>query len=283
VKETRATASPTHPGEDGTSRLLTLVDRSGPPHRSVGGLISRWYAASGTALLFDEWADPATSTLAAVFDRESDIRDVEDAVVAFAQARAGASHPVEAVAADLVALVRVGWPTGLGTWGEALDPVGLMARALGAWAEEHTAASSCSDCTDAATGLASSGYVRARVRELHDQCRALAISPPVTFGAVVVHLGLGALRATDRMGVRIAAGRILTARFRGGETVAALSPSRLAVVMPAYGLDRAIHVVSSDLAALAARDEVEVTVDRLAFGSDAAATYSSLAGTPVGS
>jgi hypothetical protein len=269
---------------DGASSLLTtLVDRSGPPHRSVGGLISRWYAASGTALLFDEWADPATSTLAAAFDRESDVRDVEDAVVAFAQARAGASHPVEAVTADLVALVRVAWPTGLGTWGETLDPVGLMARALGAWAAEHTAASSCTDCLDVATGLASPGYVRARVRELHDQCRALAISPPVTFGAVVVHMGLGALRATERMGVRVAAGRILTARFHAGETVAALSPVRMAVVMPAYGLDRAIHAVTDDLAALAARDGVEVTVHRVAFGKDAADTYRSLAGTPVGS
>ena len=241
VNETRALAHPHHPGVDGVSRLLSLVDRSAPPHRSVGGLINRWYAASGTALLFDEWADPAAGDLAAAFDRESDVRDVEDAVVAFAQARAGASHPVEAVTADLVALVRVAWPTGRGTWGETLDPVGLMARALGAWAAEHTAASSCSDCVDAVTGLASSGYVRERVRELHDQCRALAISPPMTFGAVVVQLELGALRATERMEVRAAAGRVLTARFRAGETVAALSPTRMVVVMPAYGIDRAIR------------------------------------------
>ncbi len=268
---------------DGDSRLLSLVDRSGPPHRSVGGLINRWYAASGTALLFDEWADPATGDLAAVFDRESDVRDVEDAVVAFAQARAGASHPVEAVTADLVALVRVGWPTGLGTWGELLDPVGLMARALGAWAAEHTAASSCTDCMDAVTGLASSGYVRERVRELHDQCRALAISPPVTFGAVVVQLELGALRATERMGVRAAAGRVLASRFRAGETVAALDPSRLVVVMPAYGIDRAIHLATADLAELAALDGVQVCIGRVSFGVDADATVRSLAGSPMGS
>jgi hypothetical protein len=283
VKETRASAHPTQSGVDGVSRLLSLVDRSGPPHRSVGGLIVRWYAASGTTLLFDEWADPAASHLATVFDRESDVGDVEDAVVAFAQARAGASHPVEAVTSDLVALVRAGWPTGRGTWGEALDPVGLMARALGAWAAEHTTASSCRDCLDAATGLASSGYVRERVRELHDQCRALAISPPVTFGALVVQLELGALRATERMEVRAAAGRVLTARFRAGETVAALSPARMAVVMPAYGLDRAIHSVTADLAEHAALDGVDVTVGRVAFGIDADATVRSLGGTSVGS
>lgn len=283
MKETRAPAHPIHPGVDGVSRLLSLVDRSGPPHRSVGGLITRWYAASGTDLLFEEWADPATGDLAAAFDRESDVSDVEDAVVAFAQSRAGASHPVEAVTADLVALVRVAWPTGLGTWGETLDPVGLMARALGAWAAEHTAASSCRDCIDAATGLASSGYVRERVRELHDQCRALAISPPVTFGAVIVQLALGALRGTERMEVRTAAGRVLASHFRAGETVAALSPSRMVVVMPAYGLDRAIHTVTTALADIAAVDGVGLTVGRLAFGSDAAATVRLLAGTAVGS
>ena len=139
VNETMEPREPNHPGIDGASRLLTsLVDRSAPPHRSVGGLINRWYAASGTSLLFDEWADPAAGDLVVAFDGASDVRDVEDAVVAFAQARAGAAHPVEAVAADLVALVRLAWPSGRGTWGEIVDPVGLVARALGAWAVEHS-------------------------------------------------------------------------------------------------------------------------------------------------
>ena len=260
-----------------------LVDRSGPPHRSVGGLINRWYAASGTSLLFDEWADPAAGDLLAAFDGGSDVRRVEGAVVAFAQARAGSGHRVEDVTDDLVALVRLAWPSGRGTWGEVVDPIGLMARALAAWAAEHTAAASCTECTDAVTGLASSGYVRERVRELHDQCRALAISPPVTFGAVVVQLALGAVRATERMRVRVAAGRILTERFRAGETVAALSPSRMAVVMPAYGIERAIDAVTPDFADLAAVAGVGVTVGRMPFGADATSTYRSLAGTSGGS
>ena len=175
VKETRAPAYP-HPGVDGDSRLLSLVDRSEPP--PVGRRTPQPLARRvRDRLPFDEWCDPATGDLAAVFDRESDVRDVDDAVVAFAQARAGASHPVEAVTADLVALVRLGWPTGLGTWGELLDPVGLVARALGAWAAEHIAAVLGTDCIDAVTGLVSGGYVRERLRELHDQCDALAISP----------------------------------------------------------------------------------------------------------
>jgi hypothetical protein len=283
MKETQAPHGPSHPGAVGAQRLLSLVDRSAPPHRPVGGLLHSWYAASRTPLLFAEWADPATRDLAAVFDRDADPAAVEQAVVAFAQARAGAGHGIDAVTADLVALVRLAWPTGLGTWGDTIDPVGLMARALGAWAGEHAAAARCGECLDAATGLVTAHYLRERVRELHDQCRALAISPPMAFGAVVVQLQLTAATATERMGVRVAAGRILASRFRAGETVAAPNPSRMAAVMPTYGIDRAVHDVTSDLAELAVLDGVGVTVGRLAFASDAQTTFMSLAGTSVGS
>ena len=284
VEETSGPHEPTHQGRDGAARLLSaLADRSGPPHRTVGELINRWYAASCSSLRFDEWADPAAGDLARAFEGASDVRDVEEAVVAFAQARAGAGHPVDAVTVDLVALVRLAWPSGRGTWGEAVDPIGLTARAIGAWAEEHAASTSCADCVDAVTGLASPGYVRERVRELHDQCRALAISPAVTFGAVVVQLAFGALLSTERMRARVVAARLLTERFRGGETVAALGPSRLAVVMPAYGIDRAVEEVTADLAGLAASGGVDVAIRRQAFAADAASTFGRLAGTPPGS
>jgi hypothetical protein len=268
---------------DGASRLLALVDRSEPPHRPVGGLVHAWYAASGTALWFGEWADPATERLARVFERQAPLGEVEAAIVAFAQARAGADHEVEAVTADLVALVRLAWPVGRGTWGEIVDPVGLLARALGAWATERSAATSCNEWIDAVTGLVSVHYLRQRLRELHDQCRVLAISPAMAFGAVLVHLGLApSVAHAERMRVRVTAGRLLTARFRGGETVAALDASRLAVVMPAYGLARGVEHVTSDLAGLAALDGVDLTIGRTAFAGEAAATLRALAGTSAG-
>ena len=93
---------------------------------------------------------------------------------------------------------------------QTLDPVGLVARALAAWAAEHTAVVSSASCVDPVTGLVNGGYLRARLRELHDQCGALAIAPPMTFGALVVQLELGAVRATERMSVRFGAGRTLT-------------------------------------------------------------------------
>ena len=268
---------------DGASLLLALVDRSGPPHRPVGGLLHGWYAASGTALRFDEWADPATERLARAFERRAPLGDVEAAIVAFAQARAGADHGVDAVTADLVALVQLAWPVGRGTWGEIVDPVGLLARALGAWAADHSAATSCAEWLDAVTGLVSVCYLRERLRELHDQCRALDISPTIAFGAVLVHLGFApSVVPVERMGIRVAAGRLLTARFRAGETVAALDTSRLAVVMPAYGLDRGVNDVTSDFAGLAPLDGVDVTVGRTAFADEAPATLRALAGTSAG-
>jgi hypothetical protein len=281
MKETQAPLDPPDTGVDGVSRLLSLVGRSAPPHRPVGGLIHRWYAASGTALLFDEWADPAAQHLAAVFDRDAAPDTIEQAIVAFAQARAGAGHEVDAVTADLVALVRVAWPTGRGSWGEVIDPVGLLARAMGAWAVERTAAATCGECVDPISGLATGHYLKERVRELHDQCRALAISPPVTFGAVVVQLHLAAASATERIAVRVQVGRALSGRFRAGETLAAPGPTRQVAVMPAYGIDRGIRDVRSDLAAVGLRDGIDLTVIRVPFATHAAATYGSLAGTSV--
>jgi hypothetical protein len=172
----------------------------------------------GTDLAFDDWRDPAARRLAHVFESHAELVTVERAVVAFAQARARAEHGLEAVAADLVALLRLAWPSAGYAWGDWVDPVGLLARALGAWAIE-----------------------------------------------------------------RVAAGRILAARFHAGETVAALGSSRMVAVMPAYGVGGAIRDVTSDFAGLAALDEVGVTIGAQVFADDAAATFRSLAGAPVGS
>src|SRR5512132_873620 len=205
---------PTHLGPDGPSRLLALVDRSGSPPRQVSELIAHWHAGSGSDLAFDEWADPSTVQLAAAFESGADLYEVERAVVAFAQARAGAEHSAEAVAADLVALVRLAWPSSGRVWVDWVDPVGLLARALGAWAIERERGTACGDCVDPVTGLVSATFLRERLRELHGQCQAFAISPPVTFGAVVVQFELGGVAAPERIGVRVAAGGILAARFR---------------------------------------------------------------------
>ncbi len=284
MQETWEPYGPTHPGPDGPSRLLALVDRSAPPRRPVGGLIANWYHTSGTEVPYEEWADPSTRRLAVTFEAGADLVQVEYAVVAFAQARAGADHSAESVAADLVALVRLAWPSGGRVWVDWIDPMGLLARALSAWAIERETSRACQgECYDPVTGLVSATYLRARLDELHGQCEALMISPPVTFGAVVVQLELSAVAVPERIGVRVAAGRILAARLRAGETVAALNSNRLVAVMPAYGIDRCMGEVASDFAEIDGRDGVRVSINRMAFANDAGATFSSLAGTSVGS
>ncbi len=276
MKATPAPHISPRPDAIGAMRLLALVGRSAPPHRPVGELLQRWHATSGTDLLFDEWADPAAERLAGAFDRGADLAAVEQAVTGFAEARAGAAHDVDAVTADLVALVRLAWPSGRGTWADAVDPLGLLARALSAWATGQAAARSCTGCVDAATGLVTADFLRERVRELHAQCRALAIAPQVTFAALVVELAAHPDAAVDRMGLRVAVGRLLARRFGRGETVAVVGRSRFVVVMPAYGVDRAVTDVGAELLALAGAD---ITICRCAFGVDAAATFGSVAGT----
>jgi hypothetical protein len=276
MKATPAPHISPRPDVAGAVRLLALAGRSAPPHRPVGELLQRWYATSGTDLLFDEWGDPAAERLAGAFDRGTDLATVEQAVMAFAEARAGAAHDVDAVTADLVALVRLAWPSGRGTWADAVDPVGLLARALNAWAAEHAAARSCRGCVDVATGLVTADFLRERVRELHAQCRALAIAPQVTFAALVVELAPHSGAAVDRMGLRVAVGRLLARRFGRGETVATVGDTRFVVVMPAYGVERAVTDVGVELGVF---DGTDIAISRRAFGADAAATFRSLAGT----
>jgi hypothetical protein len=284
MTETRPGPEPTPHGRDGARRLRAVVGRSVPPQRPVGDdLLSRWYLSAGSALPFDEWADPATRHLAEAFVPGADLVAVEEAVVAFAQARAGAEHPAEALVGDLVALVRLAWPSSGNEWSDWIDPVGLMARALGAWAADRDSRTSGGDCIDPATGLASASFLRLRVRELHDQCRALDISAPNAFGALVVELELSAVAAPERVGIRVETGGILASRFRAGETVAALGSSRLVAVMPAYGIGRAIDEVTADFAGRTPSGGVGVTVQRRYFADDPDATFQSLAGTSVGS
>ncbi|MGH9211805.1 MAG: hypothetical protein ACRD2C_14135 [Acidimicrobiales bacterium] len=276
------------------SRLVSLVSRSECPPRPADELFAEWYKACGTSLPFAEWCDPTVRGLAATLGEMRGPRMVDAAVVAFAQARAGADHPAEEVAADLTALVRLvsarsadrasapGEVTDHPSPDQVLDPVALVARALAAWAAEQVAVVSTASCTDPVTGLVNGGFLRARLRELHAQCDALTIAPPVAFASLVVRLDLHGVPVPDQMSARIATGRALRLVFRAGETVAALSPTRLVAVMPAYALDRA----RGDLqVALAQRPELEgvaATIDGRAFGDDADDTWRSLAGIPVG-
>lgn len=272
------TGLPPH-GWTGLSRLVSLVGRSECPPRPTDELLTKWHEASGTPLPFAEWCDPTARSLAATLSEFRGPRMVDAAVVAFAQARAGADHPAEEVASDLTALVRL---VSTRAADDVLDPVALVARALAAWAAEQVAVVSTASCIDPVTGLVNGGFLRARLRELHAQCEALAIAPPMTFGCLVVRLDLCGIPLADRMSVRVAAGRTLRLVFRAGETVAALSASRLAVVIPAYALDRA----QGDLqVALAQRPElagVAMSIDRRPFGDEVDGTWCSLAGTPVG-
>lgn len=283
MSEPRPPSSSTQQGPSGASRLLELVASPGPLPGPDDEFLADWYRESSPGISFDEWCDPAARRLASVFAVEADLSVIEDAVVAFAQARAGSDHSAGEVAADLVALVRLAWPTAGHEWNGWIDPVGLLARALGAWAVERVAVASSVDCTDPATGLVTAAFLERRLHELHAQCDALAISPPVTFGSVVVQLGLSAVPASERMGVRVAVGRALTARFQAGETVAALASSRtwsrMAAVMPSYGIDRAMADVRADLAELPQLVDAVVTVGRTAFGRTARATFTALAGT----
>jgi hypothetical protein len=280
MSESPTSAGFPHPGWAGVTRLLSIVSRSECPPRPADELLATWHEASGTTLPFPEWCDPTARRLAATLAEPQGPRLVDAAVVAFAQARAGADHVAEAVATDLVTLLRL--VDGRKNRMSPHDPVGLLARALAAWAAEQVAVVSTASCVDQVTGLVNGGFLRARLRELHAQCDALAIAPSMAFGSLVLRLDMGAVPAPDRMSARFGVGRTLLRVFRAGETVAVLSASRFVAVMPAYALDRAEGDVQHALEQRVELAGAPVTIDRRPFGDDANGTWCSLAGTRVG-
>lgn len=263
-------------------RLRSLIGRSSCPPRPTGGLLSRWHQASGTPLSFNEWCDPSAQNLAEVL-RSAAVprREVDAAVVAFAEARSGADHTAEAVATDLVALVDVLEGSEDAQHDQSHDAVDLVARALTAWAREQVEVVSAGSCTDPVTGLVTGGFLRARLRELHAQCEALAIAPPMTFGSLVVQLMLGDVPAPERIEMRLAVARALLDVFRAGETVAVLGASRFVAVMPAYALE----IAEDDLrGALVENDQLEapVSIQRRPFEGNPEASWRSLVGIGSG-
>lgn len=262
-------------------RLRSLIGRSSCPPRPTDGLLSRWHQASGTPLSFEEWCDPSARSLAKALRSAAPQREVDAAVVAFAEARSGADHTAEAVAADLIALVDVLDAGSDAQHDQAHDAVDLVARALTAWAREQVEVVWAGTCTDPMTGLVTGGFLRARLRELHAQCEALAIAPPMTFGSLVVQLRLASIPAPERIGVRLAVARALLDVFRAGETVAVLGSSRFVAVMPAYAMESA----EDDLrGALVENDQLEasVSIGRQPFEANAEASWRSLVGTGSG-
>jgi hypothetical protein len=266
-------------GQAGAARLVSLVNRPVSPPRPVDELLARWHEASGSSLPFDEWCDPMARHLARVLRDEDRSRVIDAAVVTFAQARAGAEHGAEDVAADLTALLGlVGAPPAEPT----LDRMALVTRALAAWANERVAETTAASCIDPVTGLVNGGYLRPRLQEIHAQCEGLAIAASSAFGALVVRLGLAGASTQDRMAAPMAVGRAMRLAFQVGETVAVIRPARLVAVMPAYALDRGHRDLAALLADRPQLADVPVSIHRQAFGDNADATWWALAGIPVG-
>lgn len=278
-----------YPGMTGLSRLRSLISRSSCPPRPADEFLLTWHTASGSKLRFQEWCDPATQYVAMVVRTVSPVQrgmatsEVDRAVIQFAQARAGADYSAAEVAADVVALFQVVTPgrPALRTAPIPQEAIGVVARALTAWATTHVEAAAVSSCTDPVTGLVTGGFLRGRLRELHAQCDALVISPSSTFGCLVLQVVVSDPVAPARMAARITVGRVLNHLFTSGETVAALGPERFVVVSPAYALDDSEGAVREALSS-EMEPGVVATVTRQSFADNPEATWQSLAGTGEG-
>lgn len=196
-------------------------------------LRARWRTASlASGWRFpSDWALPEVDAVCAALVNDGPT----DAVLSgLGRARAAAGSGLDETLCDLAALhaVLAEPETADGLFAPDVDatPSRLLRVTALAWAEVALDQLANTEVTDPLTGLPTAAYLRTRLAEVYRA--AERARRPVTDGNVllVVSMNLHELTGWPRLTVMILAADALRAVFDGGETIACVGPSTLAVL-----------------------------------------------------
>lgn len=196
-------------------------------------LRARWRSASlASGWRFpSDWALPEVDTVCAaiVADGETD-----EALAGLGRARAAAGAGLEETLADMAALHAV-----LETADEvggfvapSIDgaPARFVRITAVAWADVAFDQIANVEVTDSLTGLPSAPYLRTRLGEIYRQAARKERPVAEDHVLLVVSIDVAELSGWPRLTVMILTADVLRSVFDGGETVASLGPSTLAVL-----------------------------------------------------
>lgn len=152
------------------------------------------------------------------------------------------------------------------------EPTFEEVRALGmAWAEETTAYVHQLSCEDPLTGLASAAHLRARLSEVYRGARLNGVDPAASYAVAVVEVPVTATDPFNNALWMVRVVEVLRISFPGEESVAAVGPSRLAVLVPREEhLGIRLAGLRVDLEELAGPGEVAVWLEGLPGGLEGA-------------
>ncbi|WP_203657865.1 hypothetical protein [Actinocatenispora rupis] len=214
-------------------RLTSVPGATGP------GGYGRWQYGRGTEELRAAWR---SESMATGWSRPRDWWLPEVDELAATLCRAGPGYPSGGVLAASARLGQARADAGVGLT-EALDDLAALYRLLPvgapplpavrafveAWADVWLRVVHDASCIDPLTELTSAPYLRTRLAELYRAADTEGWSVPDRYRLVVVALD-GSGGGWSLLVRRIAVAETLRAVFRGGETMTALAPARIAVL-----------------------------------------------------
>ncbi|HWC67196.1 MAG TPA: hypothetical protein VG478_03955 [Acidimicrobiales bacterium] len=176
-----------------------------------GDLLARWARnvplSSGSELR--ECAEELVETLA------GDSSRIRPALVRFGRQAGADGWTLADVSSWLEALIALGEPTS-----RSLSGFDAGTALASGWAEGFLRGATVDGCLDPATGLVTLPVLRLRLDQVHDQCRALGLSPADVYCLVVADLvvpGVGPLR---RHALHASLAEEVRQLFDSGETLA---------------------------------------------------------------
>lgn len=236
--------------------LLDLSDGPAPP--TFAELHDRWCVESRTRLGLSrqQWHHPATGRLVAAL---ADGADLQHALAALGEARAGAGLSLDETLSDLAILGRLvpDPPCGEPDLGILrVDTLRAASVAGTAWAEAFYGEIEAPGCTDPVTGLATGAYLEARLEQLYRQAAHRRRGPDESHVLVVLELRSAGTSPFGAIARRIRAAAELRSTLAVSDTIAILEPTHALVALVEDGPGLGSHVAS--LASAATRDRVWV-------------------------
>lgn len=205
----------------------------GDPTDACRALRSRWR----TATLAAGWPFPSDWALAEV-DLVCDVAcaggDLTDALVELGKARADAGAGLNETLLDLAALHAVltlpAGHDGVISADPDATPANLLRVVALAWADVVVRQLAHDEVRDGLTGLSNLAYLRARLREIYRAAAVTGTPPRNGHVLVVVAPDLSRISGWSRLAAMVLLADVLRAVFDGGQTLASVGRSAIAVL-----------------------------------------------------
>lgn len=178
--------------------------------------MQRWQNQAEKRLFIgsNDWQHPVALALIETILRDNDLQDV---LHRFSIVRDKAGFSFEEMITDLQCLVEV-LPGDIRPRLDRLDTI----TPLGMQASRFVDMETITACIDPLTDLPKEAYLRARIREIFRQGRALGVSVVDNYILVIIHLGNRHTPTIDSKNWNISVAREIKYTFNQGETVATL-------------------------------------------------------------